>query len=120
MPPNRLPGLPGRSVPGSSNELGDSAAFVELRVTLVHLTRELDRLRSDLSGMTRLPSQVEALSELWTERLDSAVEARKRAVDELQKDVDELRQWQTWLLRAVVGAVLVAGLALVLAAPPPA
>lgn len=95
-----------------------TAQLVELRVTLANITSEVHRLRTDLGPLSALPTQLDAITQLWQERLDNAVVQRSRDVADLRADVDELRSWQTWLTRLVIGAVVAAVLALVVSAGP--
>lgn len=98
--------------------VSETAQLVELRVTLANITSEVHRLRSDLGPVAALPVQLDAITQLWQERLDNAVKERTRDVQDLRTDVDELRSWQTWLTRLVVGAVVAAVLALVVSTGP--
>ena len=103
-----------------TSTVSETAQLVELRVTLANITSEVHRLRSDLGPLAALPTQLDAITALWQERLDNAVQQRSRDVAELRKDVDELSSWQTWLTRLVIGAVVAAVLALVISTDPSA
>lgn len=95
----------------------EAAQLVELRVTAAQTSAELGRLRADLAPLMALPVQLDALSRLWQEQLDNVKETHRRDVHDLRTDVDDLRSWQTWALRIVIGAVVLAVLGVVLAQP---
>jgi hypothetical protein len=119
--------------------------LVELRVGLAGLTAEVGRMRHDLGPLSALPQQLAAVAELQNERLTNAIanherdiasvrleldaeSGRRRAGDKDQADdlgaverrlttrLDELDAWQTWAMRLVIGAVVLAVLGVVLRA----
>lgn len=98
---------------------GEAAQLVELRVTLAQQTAELGRLRTDLAQLIGMPMQLDALSRLWAEQLDNVKAHQKRDTAELRSDVDDLKAWQTWAMRLVIGAVVLTVLAVVVNANPP-
>lgn len=108
---------------GQARELhaaSDAAQLVELRVTMAQQTAELGRLRGDMSLLLGLPVQLDALSRLWQEQLTNAKEQQRRDMLAMQSDVDELKAWQTWAMRIVLGGVALAILALVVGSAPDA
>lgn len=101
-----------RSSDGPRIAANEAAQLVELRVLVASLTSEVSRLRSDIAPIGGLPAQLEHVARLWDERLRNAISTHDRDVAELREDVAGLREWQTWALRLVVGAVVVSILAL--------
>jgi hypothetical protein len=117
----------------------DSVDLIELRVGLAGMASELQQMRSALAPLAGLPLQLDALSRLQDERLTNhianhardvdqlaaSVEAeagRRRSADEamerrLAEDIGGLRDWQTWAMRLVLGLVVAAVVAAVLATP---
>ena len=95
------------------NAANEAAQLVELRVTMAQQTSELSRLRGDLGPLLGLPVQLDALSRLWQEQLDNAKETARRDIREVRSDVDELKAWQTWAMRIVLAAVIIAVLGIV-------
>lgn len=119
--------------------------LVELRVGLSGLTAEVGRMRADLGPLAALPQQLQAVADLQAERLSNAIAnherdiaavrgeadaeaGRRRAgIADVGRDLeaverrlltrlDELAAWQTWAMRLVIGAVVLAVLGVVLKA----
>lgn len=111
-------------MPDAVNGLGgelSAADVVELRVGLSGLTAEVHRMRADLAPLAVLPTQLQAATDLLTERLSGEVKARQRAVEQerdarvaaiadLRADVEKIERWVTWAVQLVLGAV---GLAII-------
>lgn len=111
-------------MPEAVNGLGgelSAADVVELRVGLSGLTAEVHRMRADLAPLSVLPTQLQAASDLLTERLSGEVKARQRAVEqerdsriaaiaELRSDLDKVERWLTWAVQLILGAL---GLAII-------
>lgn len=98
--------------------------LVELRVGLAGLTAEVQRMRADVAPLAGLPLQLQAVADLQAERLTNHIERHQRDIDDLREDITHaerrareaiktLEDWQTWAMRLVVGAVIVAVLAAV-------
>lgn len=98
--------------------------LVELRVGLAGLTAEVGRMRADLGPLAVMPQQLQAVADLQAERLTNAIAAHKRDMADIIGDLaavevrckerhDEVKGWQTWAIRAVLGIVFVAVLAAV-------
>lgn len=82
-------------------------------VTLGELTRHIDLLRDDVKDMRAgLVDQRDLTTA--TRGWERALEAHERAADmrmtHTESRVGAVEAWQTWALRLVVGAVLMAGL----------
>lgn len=103
---------------GEHRAASDAAQLVELRVTLAQTGAEVHRLRSDLAPLAALPVQLDALSRLWQEQLDNVKESTRRDIADVRADVDELRSWHTWVVRIVIGFVVLAALAVVIQSGP--
>jgi t-SNARE complex subunit (syntaxin) len=98
--------------------------LVEVRVGLSALTAEVNRLGAVMAPLAGLPTQLQAVADLQAERLTNHIERHQRDVAALQADLgqaearcverhDEVKDWQTWAIRAVLGVVIVAVLAAV-------
>lgn len=96
--------------------------LVELRVGLAGLTAEVQRMRADVAPLAGLPLQLQAVADLQAERLTNHIERHKRDMDDVREDIAHverrareaikaLEDWQTWAVRLVLGAVVVAVLA---------
>lgn len=99
-----------------------AAAYAELRTTMAGLSDTVDRMRRDLAPLSALPHQLQAVTELHAERLanireriDTDARVLRAELAEVRQDLDTVTSWQTWAMRLVVGAVITAVVALVLA-----
>jgi hypothetical protein len=101
-------------MPSDSDQLS-AVDVVELRVGLAGLTAEVGRMRADMAPLAGIPQQLQAQADLAAERLSNEIATRRREVADLRADVDELKAWQTWAFRLVIGAVCLSVLGLVLA-----
>lgn len=115
------------------------ADLLELRVGLASVAAEMTLMRQALAPLAGMPLQLDALAQLQSERLtnhianhardvsdlhaDLEAEAgRRRSADDAQerrlsKDIDALREWQTWAMRLVLGLVIAAIVTAVLVTP---
>ena len=96
----------------SRHEVDEATRLTELRVIATQQTAELARLRVELAPLVGMPAQLDALSQLWQEQLKNLHEKHDRDVRELRADIEQLASWQTWALRLVVGAIVLATIAL--------
>lgn len=99
----------------------ESVRLAELRVSVDDTRHEVERLRSDLAPLVALPTLVTGHVEMVRReilnihtRIDREVKQHAADMAELQRDIEGLITWQTWALRLVLGAVLLAVVGLVL------
>ena len=95
---------------------------VELRVGMSALASEVGQLRAAIAPLAALPTQLDAIATLHAERLTNHIERHKRDMTDVRRDLeavearceerhDEVKDWQTWAIRLVLGAVLLAAVA---------
>lgn len=116
-----------------------SADMLELRVSVGGLAASVEQLRQSLIPLAGMPLQLQALQELHTERLTNHIANHTRDIADLKADQDaesgrrrsadealerrlglaitEVKDWQTWAIRIVLGLVVAATLGVVLARP---
>lgn len=85
------------------------------------LGRRLDEVRGDLRHISdrfdRLPDQQDLanVASAWMTSLTALEQHTATRVDHLNRRVDALDAWQTWAVRILLGALLVAGVTALIA-----
>lgn len=97
----------------------DPVTLGELRRTVDQVRLELSHARTEVGALAGMPGQLTSMSALWTEQLRAHKEQSAAALAHLSDEVETLKGWQTWALRIVVAAVVLAVVGLVLASPAP-